>query len=504
MFKPQYTLLFLLSVGVVCGLLMWVFPKDGIKLTEDYALNFASWDDFLNEDTTAVIDVEELLASYEEPFDSVAFKDSLKLYEFQVRQARLRIQYADDGLHMEKFFTTLDKEHKSGKVRILHYGDSQIEGDRISSYLRDKLQKEYGGRGPGYAPPINQVPSMSLKQSNSENWIRYTVFGKKDTTVKHKEFGPYGVFGRFTPYLPDSLVLDTTQAWVEYQVSNLGYSGTRVYHTVEMLYGNGEEPFKLTVYNGEEQIYSEWLFANTNMESVKWNFDKTPKKLRFEFEGTQSPDIYAFLFEDNRGVVVDNIAMRGSSGTIFSKMSSSQLRKYYKKLDPSLILLQYGGNTVPYIDSKKEAERYGGWMSQQIALVKRLNPQADIILIGPSDMATKEKTSYVTFPYLTEVRDVLKQAAFENDCGFWDIYEVMGGANSMQSWVNAEPPLAAKDYVHFTPKGARHVASLFYDALMKDYEAFLDFRAQQEMEKMKQDSLKMLNDTLTHDSVPQT
>ena len=34
---------------------------------------------------------------------------------------------------------------QSLKVRIMHYGDSQIEGDRISGRLRERLQKEFGG-----------------------------------------------------------------------------------------------------------------------------------------------------------------------------------------------------------------------------------------------------------------------------------------------------------------------------------------------------------------------
>ena len=503
MFKPQFTLLFLLAVGAICGAIMYVFPSEGIPLFKGYDLRFATWDDFAKKDTVIPeINVEELLASYEEPFDSIGFKDSIKLYSFYERQKKLRIHYADKGVHLTSFFESLKGANKS-KIRILHYGDSQIEGDRISSYLRDKFQKEFGGRGPGYAPAINQVTSMSLKQSNSDNWIRYTVFGRKDTTVKHKDYGLYGIFGRFVPYRTDTLPRDSVKAWITYEKSNLGYSGTRVYRTATMLYGNCKAPFKLTVYADEEMVYSETLSGSSNNEKVSWSFPSTPKTLRFEFEGTHSPDIYGFRFEDSRGVVADNIAMRGSSGTIFSKINASQLRKQYKDANAKLIILQYGGNTVPYIDSKEEAERYGRWMSRQIALVKRLNPQASIVFIGPSDMATKDKTDYVTFPHLIEVRDVLKQAAFDNDCGFWDIFEVMGGENSMKSWVNADPALAAKDYVHFTPKGAKNVASLFYDALLKDYEVYKDYQNQLLKKQQELDSLQQLNDTLLNDSAPQ-
>ncbi|MCA1741584.1 MAG: hypothetical protein LC630_03750, partial [Bacteroidales bacterium] len=35
------------------------------------------------------------------------------------------------------------------QVRILYFGDSQIEGDRVTSMLRQKLRAEGGGTGPG-------------------------------------------------------------------------------------------------------------------------------------------------------------------------------------------------------------------------------------------------------------------------------------------------------------------------------------------------------------------
>ena len=83
-------------------------------------------------------------------------------------------------------------------------------------------------------------------------------------------------------------------------------------------------------------------------------------------------------------------------------------------------------------------------------------------------MAIKVKTDYVTYPYLKEVRDALKKATLDAGCGFWDIYEVMGGQNSMASWVNTDPPLAGKDYIHFTPRGAKRIAELYISSVSKN------------------------------------
>ena len=80
-------------------------------------------------------------------------------------------------------------------------------------------------------------------------------------------------------------------------------------------------------------------------------------------------------------------------------------------------------------------------------------------------MAHKVGDVFETYPMLEKVRDELKRTAFETGCGYWDLYEVMGGRNSMEAWVTADPPLAGTDYVHFTSKGAMRVAELLVHAL---------------------------------------
>jgi lysophospholipase L1-like esterase len=151
-------------------------------------------------------------------------------------------------------------------------------------------------------------------------------------------------------------------------------------------------------------------------------------------------------------------------------MDKALLKKQFDELNVSLLILQFGGNTVPYVESDEKAESYGKWFGSQIRLLKQLIPGVSILVIGPSDMATKVKNDFETYPYLLPVRNALKKAAFDHGCAFWDLYEVMGGKNSMEVWVNAEPPLAGKDYVHFTPKGARKVAELLHKAIRDEYQ----------------------------------
>jgi hypothetical protein len=83
----------------------------------------------------------------------------------------------------------------------------------------------------------------------------------------------------------------------------------------------------------------------------------------------------------------------------------------------------------------------------------------------------KQGTEYVTHPLLEDLRDAIRKAAFDSGCAFFDMYDCMGGKNSMVSWV--EQGIAAKDYIHFSPQGARKIATLLYSSLINDYNAFL-------------------------------
>lgn len=478
MVKPHQVLFSLLAIGGLCVALMAVFPKKGIAISDGFVLHFPDINTFFLPDSTAQpLDVDSLLNSYTVAVDSTAIKDSIAAFNIQERKKLLALQFADNQEYLKQFCQALIdlKKGKRSKVRILHYGDSQIEGDRITSYIREQLQSAFGGTGPGMLPAKSFIPSLSIAHTQSENWLRYTVFGKRDTTVKHNHFGMHGIFSRFTPNRTDSNLANytPTTAWVQFKPSGMGYSHVRRYTQLRMHYGNNKLPVFMQIFVDDVLFQQDSLPAKPNASALyTLNFGSTPKTLKLVFSGGDSPDFYGISLESASGVVVDNIAMRGSSGTIFGKISRSQLQYQFNKEPISLVIMQYGGNTVPYIDSEDAAEKYGNWMRSQISIIKKLLPNADIVFIGPSDMSIKEETNYVTYPFLPEVRDALKQAAFANGAAFWDVYEVMGGKNSMPSWVAAEPPLAGPDYIHFTPRGARKIAELFYKALIADFEAY--------------------------------
>ena len=67
---------------------------------------------------------------------------------------------------------------------------------------------------------------------------------------------------------------------------------------------------------------------------------------------------------------------------------------------------------------------------------------------------------------------IMQEKAFQEiaagtDAALWDLFDIMGGAGSMDEWVKAG--LARPDHVHFTPEGYTLLGNLLFNALMDRY-----------------------------------
>jgi len=171
-------------------------------------------------------------------------------------------------------------------------------------------------------------------------------------------------------------------------------------------------------------------------------------------------------------VRMDNVPMRGSSGSVFTSMDAAQLRTFYRTENVRLILLQYGGNSVPYLNTDASVTSFLETVRRQIRHVQELAPDAKLIFIGPSDMSTVVSGKRQTYPRLPALVDSLKTSAMACGAAYWDIYGAMGGENSMVQWVAARPALAGSDYIHFTLAGSAQIGSMFCDALQVYYDDY--------------------------------
>jgi hypothetical protein len=477
------TLIFLAGLTI-----QFFHPEGGIHLGKNLGLYFPTVQhvffqpDRSEQERLQAILKEEILAdSVSGPIKSK--RDSIRSVYIRdsIRAAQLRIHYPNNDKRMlYDFFRAMEKASNSKRpIHVVHYGDSQIEGDRITAYIRHNLQEQFGGRGPGWLPVKPLAYPRSIILNHSGNWRSYYFYNQGDSLVDHRLYGHLGIFSRFSPY-PDSVTRDSTvqHAWVSYKASSRAYAGTRSFRDIRIFYGKNTQPVTLELLHQDSVVFVKILEPATKPQVIRYTFPGYVSEVMIRFTGSDSPDVYGVSLDDTQGVMVDNIGMRGDSGASFTTLEQDSYTLAFQEFHIPLFILQFGGNAVPYAKTEARIKGYARNFKRNIQYLKQLEPNAAVIVIGPSDMSVLEGTNWVTYPHLPDVRDALKTAAHEAGAAYWDVYEAMGGKGSMKEWVNANPPLAIKDYAHFTDKGALKVSQWFIEALLKDYQQYRQHKEQ--------------------------
>ncbi len=476
--KAYQTLIFLCSVLLLVVGICLFFPKDGVEVFGK-VLRFPSLEEAMTKKVRDTESADEKLARAEKELklkieqdsliaannaDSLLYVDSLKSYQKLVFETTARIECPNNDVSiLYPLFDALDQCAKGKEaIHILHYGDSQIEQDRITGYIREGLQTRFGGYGAGLVPVIQPIQSLSVEQSCSDSLPRYIA----DGTMKQKMSSDhYGVLAQVAMLRGGSAkVRVAARNWKQ------TFSHVRKFSKVSLLVGNTGENFSVTLSYSDKDTTITKTEADPDISYISWQLDDYINKFTLKVSGTA--ELYAIEMGSKSGVFVTNIPLRGSSGTFFTKISTHLLSSSMKALDTRLIMLEFGGNATPYIKNDKAVDFYKKSISRQIAHLRSVYPSAAILFIGPADMATRIDGELQSYPYLEKTIQALREVAAENGAMFWNMYGVMGGKNSMLKWVEHSPAWAGSDYVHFTERGANKIAEVFLQSFMNTYDYY--------------------------------
>ena len=355
-------------------------------------------------------------------------------------------------------------KYSRGSVRVMYYGDSQIEGDRITSYLRSYLRKIRGGTGPGLFLPVMPVTyTKSVNIRASSNWRRYNYLSFRNGVIAHNALGPFMAFCR---YMPEGERSSTNvKSWIRIIPSIFADSTTSKYDFLKILYRNTQEDVTIEVRADKFPVITDTLKISKELNEFICPLHNS-KNVLIDFSGKASPDIYGISIESNSGIIVDNIPQRGSAGLEFTMVDKENLKESYRFLSPDLVILHYGLNIVKNI--KKDYSYYEMGLRRQLALLKEVSPGTDFVVVGLTDMAYGEEDNIKSYPNIPEIIEAQKKASQESGVMFWDALKAMGGQSSIIKWFGMNPPLAKKDYVHFTDQGADTLARLMISDLLTD------------------------------------
>ena len=473
--KHRYLVLFIVCLLLGLALLCMLFPRGGIRLGNT-TLRFPALAEVLDvpeepvdTDTIAILSPEEIMEQ------RLAALKTEKMEEFnlycQTNPARLYLPN-DDETYLDAFF---EKMQNAGNkhLRIMHYGDSQIECDRITSFLRQEFQEEFGGCGVGLIPALQTVPTYTTGQSLSGSATQYLAFGPADSRGNSDFYGPMAkrteIHGAASISISARGGKDYSHSCSFNKVTVLTKDAADLHLVVR-----GDTIAMDSTNVGEMYFYTARLGGGASSATLG-------------VKGHAS--ILGIQLDGSKGVNVDNLPMRGCSGPELLNISRASIRPFLGRENVGLILLQYGGNSVPYL-TKAKLPGYKERMKNVINMFRQMAPEARIIFIGPSDMATTDSTGAVrSYSVLPETVKTLREAANESGAAFWNMYEVMGGTGSMSKWVRSG--LAGSDYVHFTPGGAKKMAHMLYETLQFYYKFYRFRSGQDKVELPEGDSLSV-------------
>ena len=353
------------------------------------------------------------------------------------------------------------------QVRVMYYGDSQIEGDRITFYLRQLLREGRAGTGPGlFLPSMPVMYTKSLWLKSSDNWLRYNSVSYMAGELSHNRLGPFMTICRYLPEGETSP--EPVHAYARIRPSVFADSSVAGFERFRLFYSNAAEKVKLTIKANDYQVYTGYLERGTDVKEISAELNGAGDIL-LEFEGTTSPDILGISIESKTGVIVDNIPRRGSAGLEFTLVDRDNLRESLRMLSPDLIVVNYGLNIVRNV--RKDYNYYQEGLYRQLALLKDVSPGTPVLVVGVTDMASAEGDSIVSFSNIPAIINAQRNAASDAGASFWNPYEAMGGASSIVTWAGKSPPLAQTDYVHFTYPGADTLSQMLADAIFRSGEA---------------------------------
>lgn len=457
--RPYQISLFIFVIIALLVIISLVFPEGGIQIF-GYRFDFPAPQEMIRNKEKETIDPELILQQQElEQLDSLhhEFKDTLTYYaKAMVHPTRFYLPN-DDYSFFDSFFKEAEQARGSNRViRVLHYGDSQIELDRISINMRNYFQSVFGGSGPGLLPLYQSIPTASVYQSYSGEYTTYALYGDGSRTKSRD----YGLMAKtFQISSPGSFYVSTSAQERKMKLAP--------YSNITLLLTHLGEQFKATLSQKGKPAISVETISEPGFQTINWRLDTALSQFSIQMNGWGN--IHGVLVDGKAGVAVDNIPMRGASGTFFSQIDGQLMQQTYREINVKMIVLQFGGNSVPSIYNEKSADKYVDQILSQIDYFHRLFPDLPILFIGPSDMGTRVKGEMGTYPYLPYLVEQLKTRIPAHGAAFWNMYEVMGGENSIVAWVNKG--WAGSDYVHFTPQGAQKIGEI----LVQSFETMYQF-----------------------------
>lgn len=405
------------------------------------------------------------------------------------------------------------EQQKSGKINIVHIGDSHIQADLFTAKIRNQFQSVFGNAGFGFTFPY------SIAKTNNSAPIRYVASGTFQSfrNIHADILRPVGLSGFSMETRTDDFAIQLTVKDPQFYFTKLKVITPQNTNSFDVSISSKnivlerKVPKRIThkvksgeVLGGIADQYNVSLKALKKVNGLKSDMIRAGKIITIPAKGTQSkttlkkeyipvdltPSQFSndyisetsldkvalvpnqemnyfalnglVLENDNSGVIYHSIGVNGAKASDYNKfpMFNEQL----PALSPDLVIISLGTNESY---DKQSSENYFAHLNQMIQGIKDKNPQASILVMTspPSVLHRKYKNTFIE-----KYAEIIEENAHVKNYAVWNLLDVFGGNKSINR--NAAKGYMARDKVHYSKAGYEKQGELFFEAFLQSYELF--------------------------------
>ena len=357
-----------------------------------------------------------------------------------------------------QFFKKLDNQYSNGedKINILHFGGSHIQADIWSNRMRTNFQHSspYCNSGRGFIFPFRLIKSNGspvIMSSHTGRWKGYR------NSVNHHH-GPFGLMGARAELLD---TLSNINIWHKNPLSN--YDS---FNSIDVFFTDSSNNFEIKIIV-DSNIKIDY---KRDIGHIKFKLSRLVDSLTIQiYRKKDIPSNFSFfgllLDNENNGISYHSIGVNGAS--VKSYLRCIDFEQQLSLIQPDLVIFSIGINDAYEEDFSKESF-YNNY-DTLIQKIKTINPNTAILLTTNND-------SYYMRKYpnkrALEVREKMLQLAQNKDLALWDMFQVMGGLNSIKDWQKNK--LAKNDLIHLTYDGYNLIGDLLFEAFMKSFINYIE------------------------------
>lgn len=340
-----------------------------------------------------------------------------------------------------------------GRINIVHIGGSHIQAGLYTGQMRTRFQQLNGGMnaGWGFMFPYR----ISHTNSPFGYYIRYNGVWRSFRNVESRKSGTLGVGG--IAVTTSSPRAELTILLEKENTLDYAFNKFRIYY--ENRQNNYDVEIDTSLIKSVEKTDDYIDFSmNRQVDSLQISLVKRQGK-----EGSFT--LFGITTESApNGIMYHAIGVNGAHVPAY--LRCQLFTKQLAELKPDLVILGIGINDA--YGRRFSQANFEDNYDQLISEIKQAAPDAAIIFTTNND-------SYLYRRYVNKngekVRESMFSMAKKYNAGVWDMFEVMGGLNSIVLW--QKNGLAQSDKIHFTREGYLMIADLFFTAFMQDFEKYL-------------------------------